>query len=133
MAKTGALRDPPRTSQLLLVEGDSRVADAATMFLESLGHDVWRATNCVQALTLVAERGVPDLILSSLRLSGPLNGAQLVRRLRVEANFIIPAIIMTADSSSNGRAQVESVAPCGFFVKPFDCTTLTIAIDDLDM
>jgi CheY-like chemotaxis protein len=60
------------------------VANAAARFLESLGHQVWRATSGIQALSVLADPGIPDFILTGLHLGGTLDGVELVERLRVD-------------------------------------------------
>jgi CheY-like chemotaxis protein len=115
---------------VLLVENDSSVADAAAMFLESIGHKVRRATSGTHALSVVADLGIPEFVLTGLRLNGTLDGVDLVKRLRVDANRIIPAIIMTGDTSSISRERVERLALCSLHIKPFDCTILANALEN---
>jgi CheY-like chemotaxis protein len=116
---------------VLLIENDSSVADAAHNFLELLGHTVRRATSGTHALSVVANQGFPDVILTGLHLTGPLDGADLVKRLRVDANRIIPAIIMTGDTSSICRERVARIASCNLHIKPFDCDVLANAVENL--
>lgn len=116
---------------VLLVENDSSVAEAAHDFLELLGHTVRRATNGTHALRVVGNLGIPDVILTDLHLTGPLDGADLVKRLRVDANRIVPAIIMTGDTSSICRERVARIASCDLHIKPFDCDILADTLVDL--
>jgi CheY-like chemotaxis protein len=116
---------------VLLVENDSSVANAAHDFLKLLGHTVRRATSGTHALSVVANQGIPDVILTGLHLTGTLDGAELVKRLRVDANRIIPAIIMTGDSSSSCRERVARIASCSLHIKPFDGEVLADALANL--
>lgn len=111
---------PTRIVNVLLVDKDSSVADAAAGFLECLGHRVWLATSGSHALSVVAELGIPDLILSGLHLTGKMDGVDLVNRLRADTKRIIPAIIMTGDTSSIRGNRVAGVTDCRLYRKPFD-------------
>jgi hypothetical protein len=44
---------------------------------------------------------------------------------------MIPAIIMTGDTTSMSREPVHGVAPCSFCLKPFDCTVIADALAEL--
>lgn len=118
---------------VLLVENDSSVADAAHGFLELLGHTVRHATSGTHALSVVADVGVPDFIVTGLHLTGSLDGADLIKRLRADANRIIPAIVMTGDTSSICRERVEKIASCSLYIKPFDSVVLAEALENLAM
>ena len=119
----------PVTHTLLLVETDSALADATIVFLETLGHAVQHALNGREALALIATRGIPDFILTNFHLNCRLNGVELIERLRLESGRVIPAIIMTGDTSLHCRGQVDRLARCTFFTKPVNSGTLARAID----
>lgn len=121
----------PATIKLLLVETDSALAEAAIRFLDSLGHVVQRASSAKDAMALVAAHGVPDLILTDFHLSGKRDGVDLITRLRLDADQVIPAIVMTGDTSSFVRERVSSLATCSFCRKPFSAVMLARTLDKL--
>lgn len=118
----------PATLTLLLVETDSALAHATIIFLETLGHVVQHASNGREAIALVAACGVPDFILTDFHLSCSLNGVELIERLRFDAGWLIPAVIMTGDTSFLCRDTVDGLASCSLFSKPFDAELLTGAL-----
>ena len=120
----------PATLTLLLVETDSALAEATIVFLKTLGHAVQHAFSGREALALIATRGIPDLILTDFHLNCRLNGVELIERLRFESGRVIPAIVMTGDTSLHCRDQVEGLARCTLFRKPVDSGTLARAIDE---
>ena len=120
----------PATLTLLLVETDSALADATIVFLQTLGHTIQHAANGREALALLATRGIPDIILTNFHLRCTINGVELIERLRFESGRVIPAIVMTGDTSLHCRDQVEGLARCTLFRKPVDAGTLARAIDE---
>lgn len=94
----GAL--PPATdgASILLVEDDSAVRDAMQWLLRLSGYQVVAADSGQAALQLIEQQALqPDLILSDLRLSGRLDGAETLQKARQMLKRDIPAILITGD------------------------------------
>jgi len=69
-----------RRNRVLVVDDQRDVADSHATLLETLGQQVWRAYDGVEALRM-AQSVQPDLVLLDLQMS-VLTGVDVVRRLR---------------------------------------------------
>jgi CheY-like chemotaxis protein len=69
-----------RRSRILIVDDQRDVADAEAALLETLGQQVWRAYNGVEAL-LMAQSVRPEIVLLDLQMS-VMTGVEVARRLR---------------------------------------------------
>ena len=114
---------PPQ--RILVVEDDDMQRDALRMLLEESGHTVLGAANPDEAARLI--RGAsdkPTLIISDLRLPGPLSGVETISLLRTLIGVRVPAILATGDTDEH---QLRHAASAGAAVlhKPFNHAALT--------
>jgi DNA-binding response OmpR family regulator len=81
-------------ARLLLVEDDEALAEALSLALRGLGHDVTVAITGEAALDVLFEKLYPvDLVLLDVMLPG-IDGFEVCRRIRVKS--MIPLILLTA-------------------------------------
>jgi DNA-binding response OmpR family regulator len=81
-------------ARLLLVEDDEALAEALSLALGGLGHDVTVAITGEAALDVLFEKLYPvDLVLLDVMLPG-IDGFEVCRRIRVKS--MIPLILLTA-------------------------------------
>jgi CheY-like chemotaxis protein len=89
---------------ILIVEDDADNAAAIRDVLEDEGHQVSRACDGVDALRLLGEGLLPQLMIVDFMMPN-LDGSQLAKRLRADARWsAIPLVLLTA----NGRAAMEA-------------------------
>jgi DNA-binding response OmpR family regulator len=81
-----------RVSSVLLVEDDDGVAEAFSLALEGLGHEVVLAVSGEQALTTLSD-GNFEVVLLDVMLPG-IDGFEVCRRIR--ARSLVPVILLTA-------------------------------------
>lgn len=102
--------------RILVAEDEARIASFIEKGLKSAGFGVETVADGVDALTL-ARGGEFDLLLLDLGLPG-LDGLEVLRRLRADADSL-PVIILTArDSASDTVAGFEGGAN-DYVAKPF--------------
>ena len=119
--------EPPVASRqrILVIEDDSMQREALRMLLEESGHDVLSAADAEDAIRLVEAAPLkPTLIISDLRLPGPLSGVEAITKLRALIGGRVPAILATGDT---GEPQLRRIASAGAAVlhKPFNLATLS--------
>ncbi|MGE8153912.1 ATP-binding protein [Pseudomonas vancouverensis] len=112
---------------ILIIDDERTVLDALRQLLEVWGHRVYAGASVREACDehgKAAENGpaAVHLILSDFRLSG-MNGLEAIHRARGYLNAVVPAIIITGDTSS---ACLEETAASHFRVlqKPLDAGLL---------
>ncbi|AYF98376.1 response regulator transcription factor [Protaetiibacter intestinalis] len=102
--------------RILVAEDETRIASFVEKGLKAAGYGVETVADGVDALTL-ARSGEFDLLLLDLGLPG-LDGLEVLRRLRADADAL-PVIILTArDSASDTVAGFEGGAN-DYVAKPF--------------
>ena len=84
-----------------VIENEPEVLLAMTRMLEGWGASVAPAASTEEALSGMAELGLPpDIIIADYHLDGPDTGLGAIRALRKEWRREIPAVLATADRSS---------------------------------
>jgi len=102
---------------VLIVEDEFAIAELLEMALIDGDFRVVMAANGRQGLQRLAQRPLPDLVISDLMMP-VLDGPGLLRAMReTEAHRHIPCIIMSSVPERSVRAHIEGYA--GFIQKPF--------------
>ncbi|HZY17949.1 MAG TPA: histidine kinase famiy protein [Ramlibacter sp.] len=70
------------TRTVLLVEDSDDIREVAEIYLQSLGWRVLAAASGEQALQILQEQPVPDLLFTDVLMPGGMNGVQLAERAR---------------------------------------------------
>jgi two-component system CheB/CheR fusion protein len=112
---------------VLFVDDDPAVVDATAMFFRSAGIDAHCATDCTGALAKLSAGLRPDIIVSDFWLPEH-NGTELVRRVRQAVARMLPAIIMTGDTSDPAISSGQ-LANSRTVHKPVDAQRLIDMID----
>lgn len=118
------------SKKILVVEDEVIVAEDIVQTLNSFGYEVPEFLTSGEDAILKTRELKPDLILMDIMLSGELDGVETAERINREFN--IPIVYLTAYSSTNILDKAKSTRPYGYIVKPFDeislYTTIEIAI-----
>ncbi|HXW07488.1 MAG TPA: response regulator [Vicinamibacterales bacterium] len=117
MATIHALRRPAGRQQSVLLVDD--FADARQMYAEYLRRSEFRpieAGHTVEALARVHEA---DLIVTGIRVRGPFDGLELVRRVRAEDGpRRTPIIVLSADALEPAPSLARKAGCDVFLTKP---------------
>ncbi len=124
-----ARRPEPQDISVLLIEDDQAVLQSARLLLEVLGCRVATATCEHEALQRLAAPG-PDLIISDYRLPQGKLGTQVIQQLRTAAGRIVPAILVTGDTTLAIQRESERF-DCQILRKPVDAERLAALIHRL--
>jgi DNA-binding response OmpR family regulator len=114
--------------RILLVEDETRLADAVKQGLGEEGFTVETAESAEAAEPIIA-RGALDLIVLDLQLPGK-NGIDLLRELRAGGNQT-PVLILTARGSLEERVAGLDVGGDDYLTKPFAFAELVARIKAL--
>jgi DNA-binding response OmpR family regulator len=119
----------PSKASILLVEDHPTLAETVGDFLEARGYTVDFAADGLLALQLATGAHF-DAIVLDLMLPG-LNGLEVCRRLRREAQLTTPILILTARDQLDDKLKGFEVGADDYLVKPFDLPELVARIEAL--
>jgi len=94
-------------ASILIIEDDLSVMDGMSILLETHGFAISKAHNTQEALELT-DSLKPDLILADYRLPGKLDGLKLIDLIRKNHKTIIPAILITGETSPDKLKDAAS-------------------------
>jgi len=109
---------------VILIEDDVNVAYAWGLLLEAEGFRVATAASAKDALALVHHLDAPpDLIISDFHLLGGSTGVEAVAKIRKEFDQIIPAFIVSGDTSKMVQ-EAKLTSNCAIMNKPVNTNRL---------
>ncbi|MGN6310308.1 MAG: ATP-binding response regulator [Xanthobacteraceae bacterium] len=92
--------------KILLIENDPSSAEAMAALLEKWGCDVAATTSATDAMDNIGALGEPpDAIIADLHLDHGENGLDAVNSIREQIKIDVPAIIVTADYSTEAERE----------------------------
>jgi len=91
--------------KILCVDDDDSIRKLCTVYLAKRGYRVEAVANGVEALTLIASKGAPDVVITDVNM--PLmNGLELVKRLREDRRTARTPIIVLSGEALLGDPQL---------------------------
>src|SRR5918997_6575405 len=115
-------------ARILVVEDEKQIGDMIAFKLTNGGHQVIRALDGEQAVTLAA-RELPDLILLDAMMPG-LNGFEVLRRLKSDQILrSIPVIMVTAKGHERDVLSGLRGGAVDYVVKPFSLKELAARVE----
>jgi signal transduction histidine kinase len=109
---------------IAVLDDDPAAIDAMRALFSASRADVAGATRVDDLLDVLGQQGrYPDLIVADLRLGGSLTGIDAIARLRDEFGTMIPAMIVSGDTSLAAAALVRE-AGLPLLAKPVDPAAL---------
>jgi two-component system, OmpR family, phosphate regulon response regulator PhoB len=115
-------------AKILLAEDEKQIADMIAFKLTNGGHQVVRAADGEQAITLAAQ-SVPDLILLDVMMPG-LSGFEVLRRLKGDTTMrSIPVIMVTAKGHERDVLNGLRGGAIDYIVKPFSLKELSARVE----
>jgi two-component system, OmpR family, phosphate regulon response regulator PhoB len=115
-------------AKILVAEDDKQIGDMIAFKLTNGGHQVIRAQDGEQAVTLAA-RELPDLILLDAMMPG-LSGFEVLRRLKSDPTLrAVPVIMVTAKGHERDVLSGLRGGAVDYIVKPFSLKELAARVD----
>ena len=117
--------------KILCVDDDDSIRKLCTVYLTKRGYRVEAAANGVDALTLIASKGAPDVVITDVNM--PLmNGLELVRRLREDRRTArTPIIVLSAAKQEQDILAGYSHGADDYVGKPIDLAVLAAKIETI--
>jgi two-component system phosphate regulon response regulator PhoB len=115
-------------AKILVAEDEKQIADMIGFKLTNAGHQVIRAEDGEQAITLAGSE-LPDLILLDAMMPG-LSGFEVLRRLKSDpALRAVPVIMVTAKGHERDVLSGLRGGAVDYVVKPFSLKELAARVD----
>ena len=92
---------------VLCIDNEPDILDGMRMLLERWGCTVMLAENRAQAIEQAQGRQTPDMVLVDYHLADQTNGLDVMRDLDACLALELPAIVITADRSSELEEEVR--------------------------
>lgn len=117
--------------KILCVDDDDSIRKLCTVYLTKRGYRVEAAANGVEALSLIAGKGAPDVVITDVNM--PLmNGLELVKRLREDRRTArTPIIVLSAAKQEQDILAGYSHGADDYIGKPIDLAVLTVKIETI--
>lgn len=113
--------------RVVIVEDEFPIAEDIKLRLEQQGYEVLHVFDRAEdAMPYILQHN-PDILLADIKLSGKVDGIQLVER--VQQKIKLPVIYITANSDKVTYDRARETNPHAFLVKPFSTINLLSAID----
>ena len=112
--------------KVLIVEDDQEIFNYLTTLLEGQGMDPVVASRGWEAKSLFTSC-VPDVVLLDLGLPD-MDGAEVVRFIREEADSITPIIAVTARTDEAEKVRILDLGADDYITKPFGANELVARI-----
>ncbi len=112
--------------KILLIEDEKNIMELLQYNLEKEGYKMAWAADGQQGLKLFSDEK-PDLILLDLMLPG-MDGLEVCRRLRSQAGFTVPIIMLTARSDEVDKILGLEMGADDYITKPFSIRELLARI-----
>jgi DNA-binding response OmpR family regulator len=115
-------------ARILVAEDETQIGDMIAFKLTNVGHQVIRARDGEQAVSL-ASRELPDLILLDAMMPG-LSGFEVLRRLKSDPGLrAVPVIMVTAKGHERDVLTGLRGGAVDYVVKPFSLKELAARVD----
>jgi DNA-binding response OmpR family regulator len=115
-------------AKILVAEDEKQIADMISFKLTNSGHQVIRAQDGDQAVSLAGTE-LPDLILLDAMMPG-LSGFEVLRRLKADpALRAVPVIMVTAKGHERDVLSGLRGGAVDYVVKPFSLKELAARVD----
>ena len=110
-----------RKKMILIVEDEKEILYTLKEFLEGENYIVLTAENGFEAMKLLKNSGIPDLILLDMKMP-VMNGWEFAIEFLANYDHNSPIVVITAASDAEQRAK--DISAVGWAEKPFDLEKL---------
>jgi two-component system, OmpR family, response regulator ResD len=120
-------RAEPIRGSILVVDEEPTIAEVVARYLQRAGYEARTAADGPSAVVAAISRR-PDLVVLDIMLPG-LDGLEVMRRLREDADAPMPVILLTAKGEESDRLVGLRQGADDYVVKPFSPRELVARVD----
>ena len=113
--------------QVLIVEDEAIIAAALSVRLRGLGYTVTATASSYERALQSAVDLPPDVVLMDIQLRGSRSGIEAAQR--IQESLGIPVVFTTAYADAETIEQAKLTEPYGYLLKPFDDSSLKVAVE----
>lgn len=115
-------------AKILAVDDSASMRQMVSFTLKGAGHDVFEASDGVEALNLAKGQSGVDLVISDINMPN-MDGIALIKELRNLPNYkFTPILMLTTESGKAKKTEGKSAGATGWIVKPFNPDQLLATI-----
>jgi DNA-binding NtrC family response regulator len=111
---------------ILVVEDEVLIRMSTVATLEDAGYAVLEAQNSREALQILSRHDKVSILVTDVRMSGPMDGLALVAQVRLDH----PAIRAIVVSGTTSATEAIDAGALGFLTKPYMAQALVQAVHD---
>jgi len=117
--------------RILIVEDQADLRKLLTLTLGTTRYELLEAADAAQALEAV-QGAPPDLVLLDMMLPGGMDGLEVCRRIKADAQLDRTIVVMmTASDQAEQRARVRAAGADHYVAKPFSPRGLRSLLESL--
>lgn len=115
-------------AKILAVDDSASMRQMVSFTLKGAGHDVYEASDGVEALKVAKAQNGLDLVISDINMPN-MDGISLIKELRQLGSYkFTPILMLTTESSAGKKSEGKSAGATGWIVKPFNPDQLLATI-----
>jgi len=117
---------PASRQTVLVVEDELFIRMSAVGALEDEGFLVLEAKNSAEALNVLSRHSETNILMTDVRMPGPMDGLALVARVHIDH----PEICSIVVSGNTSAEQARKAGAFRFVAKPYLVKTMVQAVND---
>ncbi len=115
-------------AKILAVDDSASMRQMVSFTLKGAGHDVYEASDGVEALKMANSQSGVDLVISDINMPN-MDGISLIKELRALPDYkFTPILMLTTESGSDKKSEGKAAGATGWIVKPFNPDQLLATI-----
>jgi len=116
------------SKRILIVDDSESILEVVGFVLESSGFKVFKGIDGLDALNVLQECGLVDLIITDLHMPN-MDGISFIKEVRAKNDFkYVPILFLTTESQTEKKLQAKEAGATGWIIKPFVPEKLLAAI-----
>jgi two-component system, chemotaxis family, chemotaxis protein CheY len=116
------------SKKVLIVDDSESILEVVGFVLENAGFEVYKGIDGVDALNVIDENGIVDLIITDLHMPN-MDGISFIKEVRAKEEFkFTPILFLTTESQAEKKMQAKEAGATGWIIKPFVPEKLLAAI-----
>jgi two-component system, chemotaxis family, chemotaxis protein CheY len=107
------------SKKVLIVDDSESILEVVGFVLENAGFEVYKGIDGVDALNVIDENGIVDLIITDLHMPN-MDGISFIKEVRAKEEFkFTPILFLTTESQAEKKMQAKEAGATGWIIKPF--------------